>query len=84
MPMKEDLETADDLCEDADAVVEEAEEDIAGGVLHNIWKMAGVEKTIQAQNIFKIDGKKTVVRISNKGLTIFYKKSLSCFSTENK
>ena len=58
----------------------ETEEDIAKEVLDNIWKMTGVEKNIQAQNIFKINGKKTIVRISCRGLTIIYKKSFSCFN----
>ena len=62
--------------QDSDADVSEKEEDIATDILDNIWKMTGVEKNIQAQNIFKIYGKKTIVRISCRGLTIIYKKSL--------
>ena len=65
--------------DDCSANVSEKEEDIAKEVLDNIWKMSGVEKNIQAQNIFRINGKKTVVRISCRGLTIIYKKSFSCF-----
>jgi len=66
--------------QDSDADVSEKEEDIATDILDNIWKMTGVEKNIQAQNIFKINGKKTIVRISCRGLTIIYKKSFSCFN----
>ena len=66
--------------QDSDADVSEKGEDIAKDILDNIWKMTGVEKNIQAQNIFKINGKKTIVRISCRGLTIIYKKSFSCFN----
>ena len=66
--------------QDSDADVSEKGEDIAKDILDNIWKMTGIEKNIQAQNIFKINGKKTIVRISCRGLTIIYKKSFSCFN----
>ena len=36
----------------------------------------------QAQNIFLIDGQKTVVRISNRGITFHYKRKISCFKLE--
>jgi len=63
---------------------EEKEDNIAEIVLDNIWKMNGLEKTIQAQNVFKINGKKTFVRISNNGLTIVKKRNLCCFKLQKK
>ena len=60
------------------------EEDIAKKVLDDILNMNGIEKYVQAQNVFKVNGKKTAVRISNKGITIFFKRSLSCLSLQNR
>jgi len=64
--------------------IDEQEKDIADQVLVNILKMSGIERSFQAQNIFKLDGKKTSVRISKKGLTIFHKRSLSCLHLKNR
>jgi len=77
----EDTET-----EDTEDINEkkEKEDNIAEIVLDNIWKMNGLEKTIQAQNVFKINGKKTFVRISNNGLTIVKKRNLCCFRLQKK
>ena len=62
----------------------EKEEDIAKQILDDILNMNGLEKYVQAQNVFKVNGKKTLVRISNKGITVFFKRSISCFSLQNR
>ena len=91
-------ETGEDI-EQISEETNEQEKDIAEKVLDNILKMSGIEKSVQvyilhffifyliyfkAQNVFKLNGKKTAVRISNKGLTLFHKRSFSCFSLKNK
>ena len=40
--------------------------------------------SFQAQNVFKIDGQETAVRISNKGLTFHRKRKISCFNLKTK
>jgi len=49
----------------------EVEEDIAQELLENIINMEDVKHDIQAQNNFKINGQKTLVKVSDTGLTIY-------------